>query len=49
MTGYPLTFINSFINLRGPERIGDIVFIHIEIAFIHLRRGPAAGTHDGIN
>jgi hypothetical protein len=36
MTGYPFLFINSFINLRGFERIRNVVFVHVDVSFVHL-------------
>jgi|RhiMetStandDraft_8_1073273.scaffolds.fasta_scaffold65402_1 hypothetical protein len=46
MTGYPFLFINSFINLRGPEGVGNVVFVHVEVSFVHLHLGPTSSVRE---
>ena len=45
MAGDPVLFINSFINLRGPEDIGNIGRLEIDVSFVHLHTAMAACFH----
>ena len=41
----PLPFINSFINLRGPEGLGNVGFLEIDVSLVHLYRAVTARLH----
>src|SRR5215510_8768599 len=45
--GYPppFLFINSFINLRGPEGVGHVARLEINVSLVHLDAAVTAGLH----
>jgi hypothetical protein len=49
MAGHPILFINSFINLRGPEGVSNILRLQIHIAAMYLHAAVAAGFHCDID
>jgi hypothetical protein len=49
MPGHPFLFINSFINLRGPESVSNILRLQIHIAAMHLHAAVATGFHGYID
>ena len=45
MAGDPILFINLFINLRGPEGVGNVRGLKIDVPLVHLRRAMAARSY----
>ena len=45
MASCPVLFINSFINLRGPEGVGHIARLEIDVLLVHLDAAVTPGLH----